>query len=136
MTADLTREQAREQVARALYIAPRINPADAAERWDRLQAGDDTRSDYLDDADAALTVLWPVVEGLRAELAHAHTVIARHVEPLRKPCRPELGDCCDGSAHTWQPAQGSRLPDCGPAAAPVAEQGSGRVEMRGRAERG
>ena len=130
MTADLTREQAREQVARAIHdvqCVGRCEWAGAVDPWHPMR---------LRLADAALTVLWPVVEGLRADLAHAHTIIARHVEPLRKPCRPEAGDCCDGDAHTWQPAQGSRLPDCAPAAAPVGARTPGRVRVRGRKDHG
>lgn len=78
MGADLTREQAREQVARAIWdsTAPIYG-------WESaVRLGISVRRARIN-ADAALTVLWPVVESLRAELAHAHTVIARHVEPKR-----------------------------------------------------
>lgn len=115
-----TRDEAREQVAQII----------AAQRYHYGSVA------YDRDADAALSVLWPEVERLRAELDHAHAVIARHVEPLRKPCRPEAGDCCDGDAHTWQPSAASMLPDCGPAGAPVGDQGSGRVEMRRKEDHG
>lgn len=94
-------------MARAIWDSPR--PIDA---WDdAVRLGHVSVRRTRLGADAALSVLWPEVERLRAELAHARAVIARHVEPLRKPCRPEAGDCCDGDAHTWQPSESSRLPD-------------------------
>ena len=80
MSADLTREQAREQIARAIFKCVEEDMWPTG--WDG--ACDHTQDYCLDLAREALTVLWPVVESLRAELAHAHTIIARHVEPRRE----------------------------------------------------
>lgn len=70
---EMTREQAREQVARALY-ADNYVAARGADAITRRAAGhwfDDldkwTAGKYRDQADAALSVLWPEVERLRAE---------------------------------------------------------------------
>lgn len=150
VTADLTREQAREQVARAIHTIQCGN------RCEWTGAVDPWEPDRLRLAAAALSVLWPEVERLtrerdewrkecasavrimerlaaeacgcvsapdftpsrapqstrrlpgpagsstvasrerddeverlRTELAHAHAVIARHVEPRRGPdCTP------------------------------------------------
>lgn len=68
---DMTRDEAREQVARAIWDSPR--PIDA---WDdAVRLGHVSVRRTRLGADAALSVLWPEVERLRAERDEARAKV-------------------------------------------------------------